>query len=94
MLYTMKPTPIVALNRAVAIGNARGPGQGLAELANLPDPGALEDYPFYPAAQGEFHLRAGRPNEAAKHFEHARKLARTQPEKDFFDRKLNACRLT
>src|SRR5262245_24491364 len=77
-LYRMKPSPIVSLNRAVAAGKALGPEQGLAELLKLSDAVRLKDYPFYPAAQGEFHLLAHRPAEAAKHFEKAVKLARSQ----------------
>jgi RNA polymerase sigma factor (sigma-70 family) len=92
MLYRLKPSPIVALNRAIALGNALGPEDGLAELGKIPDPARLKDYPFYPAARGEFHLLAGRPAEAAKHFAMAVKLARSRSETDFFERKLKACR--
>jgi predicted RNA polymerase sigma factor len=52
----------------------------------------LKDYPFYPAAQGEFRFLAGRPAEAAKQFEKAMKLARSRSERSFFERKLKACR--
>jgi len=93
ILYRLKPSPIVALNRAVALGKALGPEEGLAELTKIPDPARLKDYPFYPAAQAEFHLLAGRAAEAAKHFEKAMKLARSQSETNFFERKLEACRL-
>jgi predicted RNA polymerase sigma factor len=62
-----------------------------AELKKIPDPARLKDYPFYPAAQGEFHLVAGRPAEAAKHFEKAMQLARSRSETNFFERKLKAC---
>jgi len=92
MLYRLKPSPIVALSRAIAFGNALGPEQGLAELRKIPDPARLKDYPFYPAAQGELHLLAGRPAEAAMHVEKALKLARSRPETSFFERKLEACR--
>jgi len=91
MLYRLKPTPIVALNRAIAMGNAVGPEEGLAELSKIPDPDKLKDYPFYQAAQGEFHLLAGRPTEAAKNFEKATNMARNRSETDFFERKLRAC---
>lgn len=67
-LYRLKPSPIVALNRVIALGKALGPEEGLAELRKIPDPAKLKDYPFYPAAHGEFHLLAGRPAEARKHF--------------------------
>jgi predicted RNA polymerase sigma factor len=73
------------------MGNAAGPEEGLAELSKIPDPDKLKDYPFYQAAQGEFHLLAGRPSEAAKNFEKAMKLARNRSETDFFERKLRAC---
>jgi predicted RNA polymerase sigma factor len=92
LLYRLKPSPIVALNHAIALGRALGPEEGLAELGKIPDLGKLKDYPFYPAAQGEFHLLAGRPAEAAERFEKALKLARSQSETNFFEGKLKACR--
>ncbi len=87
-LYGMAPSPIVALNRAVALGNALGHEEGLAALAEIPDSDRLKDYPFYEAAQGEFHLIAGRTEEAARHFEKAAGLARSPAEKEFFMRKV------
>jgi len=44
----------------------------------------LKDYPFYPAAQREFHFLRGRPAEAAKQFEKAMKPARSRSERSFF----------
>jgi predicted RNA polymerase sigma factor len=90
-LYRMAPSPIVALNRAVALGNAFGPDEGLAELGKIPDSERLKDYPFYEAAKGEFHLIAGRRDEAAKHFEKAAALARSPAEREFFERKVGEC---
>ncbi len=92
MLYRIQPTPIVALNRAIALGNALGPNEGLAELAKILNVERLAHYPFYPAAQGEFHLRAGRANEAETHFQQALALARSRTEASFFERKLQSCR--
>lgn len=93
ILYRLKPSPIVALNRAVALGKVLGPEEGLVELRKIPDSGKLKDYPFYPAAEGEFHLLAGRLPEAAKHFEKAMNLARSPSETNFFERKLKACQI-
>lgn len=87
-LYGMAPSPIVALNRAVALGNALGPEEGLAEIGKIPDSERLRGYPFYEAAQGEFHLIAGRRKEAAEHFGKAAELARSPAEKEFFERKV------
>jgi RNA polymerase sigma-70 factor (ECF subfamily) len=92
LLYRLKPSPVIALNRAVALGRALGPDEGLAELSKIPDTGKLRDYPFYPAAQGEFHLLAGRLAVAAEHFEKALRLARSRSETEFFERRLKACR--
>jgi RNA polymerase sigma factor (sigma-70 family) len=91
-LYTLKPSPIVALNRAIAFGKVFGPDDGLTELNKIEDSAKLKDYPFYPAAHGEFHFLAGRSDEAQKHFEKAMKLARTSSEMNFFQRKLKSCR--
>jgi len=91
VLHRIKPSPIIALNRAVAAGNALGPEEGLAELSKIPDAAKLAGYPFYPAAYGEFHLLAGRMSEAAKHFEKALELARSPSESNFFKRKLEGC---
>ena len=90
-LYRLKPSPIVALNRAIVLGKAKGPEEGLTALGKILNAARLKDYPFYPAAQGEFHFLAGRFEEAAKHFEKALKLARSRSEADFFDRKLEHC---
>jgi RNA polymerase sigma-70 factor (ECF subfamily) len=92
LLYRLEPTPIVALNRAVAIGKARGAEAGLIALQNIADQAALAHYPFYPAAQGEFHLLAGRHDEAAMHFDKAVQLARSKTEAAFFARRRDACR--
>lgn len=90
-LYRLKPTPIVALNRAIAVGKVMGPENGLAELRKVPDRERLKDYPFDAAAEGEFHLQAGRVDEAAQQFRRAATLARSKAEAAFFARKLAEC---
>jgi RNA polymerase sigma factor (sigma-70 family) len=93
LLYALKPTPIVALNRAIAVAQARGPEKGLVELEKIPDPHKLKEYLFYPAAYGELLLLAGKPAEAERHFASALQLARTRTETTFFKQKLEACRM-
>ncbi|HEY0782245.1 MAG TPA: hypothetical protein VGE98_07320, partial [Thermoanaerobaculia bacterium] len=88
LLYALKPTPIVALNRAIAVGQARGPEEGLAALERIPDAAKLQDYPFYPAARGELLRQMGRGDEARASFETAAKLARNPAEVRFLERKL------
>ncbi|MFL6653804.1 MAG: RNA polymerase sigma factor [Sulfurifustis sp.] len=92
-LYRLKPSPIVALNRAIAVGKARGPEAGLIELERIPDAAALDDYPFYPAARGELLLLAGRPADAARYFERAKALARSRSETQYFESKLGSVRV-
>jgi len=92
LLYQIKPTPIVALNRAIAIGQVSGPDQGLQELEAIPDSGKLANYPFYPAAKGELHRLAGRPTQAQADFEAALRLARNPSEAQFLERKIQCCR--
>lgn len=91
LLYQIKPTPMVALNRAIAIGQVAGPDQGLRELENIPDAGKLASYPFYAAAQGELHRQAGRFDQAQVYLEAALRLARNPAETQFLERKLRSC---
>ncbi|HXT47274.1 MAG TPA: DUF6596 domain-containing protein, partial [Gemmatimonadaceae bacterium] len=58
-LLTIRPSPIVALNRAIAIAQLRGPAHGLEEIAAIADSARLADYPFYFAALGELELQRG-----------------------------------
>ena len=63
-LLEIKPSPVVALNRAVALAMVEGPEAGLAAL----EPIRLDDYYLLSATQGELYARAGRREEAAKAF--------------------------
>ena len=65
-LMTIRPTPIVALNRAIAVGQRDGPESGLTELSAIADSERLSKYPFYHAAFAEFELQAGRPTVAQR----------------------------
>ena len=87
-LYAQHPTPVVALNRAIALAQVDGPERGLEELQALPGRDRLGRYPFYFAALGELHLRAGHAREAAEEFRRALRLARSPAERQHFQRKL------
>lgn len=90
-LAALRPSPVVALNRAVAVGFARGPDAGLAEIDAIERLGRLDDYLFLAAARGDLLRRAGRRSEALPHYRRARELARNDPERRFFDRRLREC---
>jgi predicted RNA polymerase sigma factor len=90
-LMTIRPSPIVALNRAIAVAQHEGPDRGLMEILSITDSARLAAYPFYFAACGELELRRGRREVAREHFRAALALARNPMERRFLDRRLNAC---
>jgi RNA polymerase sigma factor (sigma-70 family) len=90
-LLTIRPSPIVALNRAIAIAQHEGAARGLAEMDAIADRERLADYPFYFAALGELELRCGRLEDARAHFLTARTLARNPMERRFFEQRIDAC---
>jgi RNA polymerase sigma-70 factor (ECF subfamily) len=91
-LLELKPTPVVALNRAVAVAMAHGAAQGLAAVEEIAAHPSLRDYLPLPATLGELSLRAGDRVKAAEHFARALELPATMPEKRFLLRKLHGVR--
>ena len=91
VLMRIRPSPVVALNRAMAIAEAEGAERGLAKIAAIDGVERLAGYPFYPAAVAELELRLGRPVVARKHFELARALARNDVERRFLEGRLGEC---
>ena len=90
-LMTIRASPIVALNRAIAVAQIEGPERGLEEIGSIADRGRLAAYPFYSAALGELELRRGRHETAREHFRAARALARNPMERRFLNRRIGAC---
>jgi RNA polymerase sigma-70 factor (ECF subfamily) len=81
-LAAMNPSPIVQLNRAVALAERYGPAAGLQALERI-DPNALRDYPFYHTTRGALLERAGCRDESSRAFERALALATSQPVQRF-----------
>jgi predicted RNA polymerase sigma factor len=90
-LLRLRPSPVVALSRAIAIGELLGPERALEELAGIHEKERLRGYPFYAAAIGGQHLRAGRPDAARASFEEALHVARNPLEVRFLERRVAAC---
>jgi len=88
-LAEVAPSPVVELNRAVAIGLARGPLAGLAALDAI-DVSALREYHLLPAARADFLRRLGRRAEAALEYRRALGLADNAREQAFYERRLAA----
>jgi RNA polymerase sigma-70 factor (ECF subfamily) len=82
------PTPVVELNRAVAVGMAQGPAAGLPLVAALEASGKLAGYHLLPATRADLLRRLGRRSEAAAAYREALELASTDAERRFLSRRL------
>ena len=82
------PTPVVELNRAVAVGMAQGPAAGLPLVAALEASGTLAGYHLLPATRADLLRRLGRRPEAAVAYREALELASTDAERRFLSRRL------
>jgi len=87
----MRPSPIVALNRAIAIAQSEGPERGLDEIEKIADRDRLATYPFHFAALGELEFRRGRSEIAREHFRAAVAQARNPMERRLFEKRISAC---
>jgi RNA polymerase sigma-70 factor (ECF subfamily) len=90
-LLEVRPSPIIALNRAIALAQRDGPERGLKEIEAISNIDRLFEYPFYFAALGELEFRRGRCDAAKAHFGVARALARNPQERRFSERRVFEC---
>ncbi|HEY7152475.1 MAG TPA: RNA polymerase sigma factor [Gemmataceae bacterium] len=82
------PSPVVELNRAVAVAMRDGPSAGLALIDAILARGDLEDYHLIHAARADLYRRLGRMAEARTSYERALGLTRQEPERRFLERRL------
>ncbi len=87
-LHAMNPSPIVELNRAVALAMQHGPEAGLAAIDSIMERGELLSYHLTHAARAELCRRAGRVQDARTAYEEAITLVRQEPERRFLERRL------
>lgn len=90
VLLRMDPSPVVALNRAVAVAMRDGPQAGLALIEELLGTEALRGYHLAHAARADLYRRMGKAREAAAAYEQALALARQGPERRFLAKRLAA----
>lgn len=88
-LARMTPSPVVELNRAVAVAMRDGPEAGLVLIDALLARGHLTDYHLAHAARADLHRRLGRHAEARRSYEQALALARQEPERRFLEKRLD-----
>ena len=91
MLMAIRPGPVVALNRAIAVAQKDGPERGLDAIRAIDDADRLSTYPFLPAALGELELRRGDSAAAREHFSAALALARSPAERAHYRRRIGSC---
>ena len=87
-LAALAPSPVVELNRAVAVGMADGPAAGLAIADGLAVSGQLAGYHLLPAVRADLLRRLDRPAEAAQAYRAAIDQAGTEPERHYLQRRL------
>jgi RNA polymerase sigma-70 factor, ECF subfamily len=92
LLAQLMPSPIVSLNRAVAVAMAKGPQPALDLIDELAASGELDDYHLLHAARADMLRRLGSNDEAAASYETALRLAGNDSERRFLERRLNEVR--
>ena len=91
LLARLSPSPVVELNRAVAVGMAFGPDRGLELVDALSAEPALRDYHLLPSVRGDLLARLGRSAEASQEFSRAAALARNAAERTVLLQRAAAC---
>ena len=90
-LMTLSPSPVIALNRAVAVGMAEGAAAALAIVDQLTQEPALKRYHLLFSVRGDLLQRLGRMAEARADFQTAAQLTANRRERDFLTRRASAC---
>ena len=93
MLLRINPSPVIELNRAVAIAMHKGPEAGLREVDAILERGGLTDYHLAHSARAELCRKMGRISEAKASWERALALVKLDPERRFIERKLRSLEL-
>jgi RNA polymerase sigma-70 factor (ECF subfamily) len=88
LLVAIWPSPVVALNRAVAVGFATGPEAGLAALNQLENNPLIATYPYLASSRADFLRRVGRRDDARLAYQEALLLTENQAERDFLAERL------
>ena len=91
-LVEIDPSPVVRLNRTIALSKVQGPESALDELGKIKQDPFLQSYYLYHASEAEFHMQLGQPGESAKSLRKAIDLAPLKAEKDLLEKKLEECR--
>jgi len=91
VLGRVTPSPVIELNRAVAVCMAFGPEPALSLVDALLEEPSLQNYHLLPSVRGDFLLRLGRDDEARAEFERAAALTGNRREREFLHARVKAC---
>jgi RNA polymerase sigma-70 factor (ECF subfamily) len=89
VLWRLDPSPVIELNRAVAVAMRDGPAAGLALVDAILDRGDLRDYRLAHATRADFCRRLGKTSAARASYEKALALTKQEPERRFLERRLS-----
>ena len=89
MLLLINPSPIVELNRAIAVGMHQGPKAGLSLINKLLSEGKLDSYHLIYSAKADFSKRLGLKKEAMNAYKKAIELSRQEPERRYLENQLS-----
>ena len=89
MLGRIAPSPVVELNRAVAVAMADGPAAGLSMVDELAAAGQLDDYPYLHSTRADLLRRLGRSDEATAAYRRALALTENEPERTFLEGRIS-----
>lgn len=90
-LVRLNPSPVIALNRAVAVARVHGAQAGLDALEAMPARASLESYQLFHTVRGTLHAELARRDEALTHFRKAESLAALPMEREFLARRIREC---
>lgn len=90
-LARIEPSPVVELNRAVAVSMAAGPAAGLELIDALKDDPTLKNYHLLPSVRGDLLKKLGRKKEAREEFERAASITRNARERDLLVERARVC---
>jgi RNA polymerase sigma-70 factor (ECF subfamily) len=89
VLGRIAPSPVVELNRAVAVAMAAGPAAGLSMVDELAAAGQLDDYPYLHSTRADLLRRLGRSDEATAAYRRALALTENEPERTFLEGRIS-----
>jgi predicted RNA polymerase sigma factor len=90
-LAQLTPSPVIELNRAVAVGMAFGPAAGLEVVDTLTSEPSLKNYHLLPSVRGDLLVKLGRFEEARAELERAASLTRNARERELLHERIRAC---